>query len=189
MGGVVDKYDVTSRSYDELYRREQYSKYKYMFMERGITVKETILDMGCGTGLLIDYLKENKLDGFSRYICVDPSIGMLEKAVGKHSSDWRIVFINAYCEDTLLVEHIIDQIYMFTVWDNLDDKEKCLKNLYLALKDNGEITISILAKRRIPRDEQEILNRYGLRLIGERIDYFYHGGKRDKITLNNIRVR
>ena len=79
---VAPLYDITSRSYDSLYREEQFRKYEFIFEIRGVAPGKTILDLGCGTGLLIEYLMGRSYR-FDKYICVEPSIGMISVIIDK----------------------------------------------------------------------------------------------------------
>ncbi|MCD6301444.1 MAG: class I SAM-dependent methyltransferase, partial [Staphylothermus sp.] len=122
----VSLYNYTYASYDKLYREEQFLKYKYVIIDRGILPKGNILDLGCGTGLLLDFLKKNKLK-YEKIICLEPSEKMLELAVQKAGNDPRIIFIQGYAEDLPFKDEVFDVVYMFTVWDNIIDKEKAFK--------------------------------------------------------------
>jgi ubiquinone/menaquinone biosynthesis C-methylase UbiE len=63
-------YDTIAERYDELYGLEQLGK--NLAASAFLYGKETVLDAGCGTGLLSVFLKG------SYYVCLDLSIGMLE---------------------------------------------------------------------------------------------------------------
>lgn len=169
----VKLYNITARTYDSLYRKEQYIKYNYIFEELRLKPGKTVLDIGCGTGLLIEYLLSKRLDSFHRYICVDPSIEMLSRATGR-GGDPRIIYILAYGEDLLLLDESVDTIFMFTVWDNLQDRKAVLEKVKKFLDRGGYIIISIISrnKKTHMRDTPADLDN-GFRRIGEKIDEFY----------------
>ena len=71
-------YDLLSLSYDELYGGEQIGKYHAALRSLDLQKCGRILDLGCGTGLLYDYLLG--LGWTGEYVGLDLSAGMLEKA-------------------------------------------------------------------------------------------------------------
>jgi ubiquinone/menaquinone biosynthesis C-methylase UbiE len=142
-------YNLTAKTYDKLYRDEQFMKYDYVFRILGLKTGNIVLDLGCGTALLYEYLVINKIDNFEKYICVDQSIEMLKIANEKTMRDPRVSIILCSGEDLSIIEKSIDTIYMFTVWDNLSDKRKTLENVKKLVKRNGYILISILPRDKI----------------------------------------
>ena len=65
-------YDKIANIYDELYGNEQ--KRKYIIVKNLLSSKiNTILDIGCGTGLFSGHLSSNIY-----YICLDLSLSMLD---------------------------------------------------------------------------------------------------------------
>ncbi len=70
-----DFYNELSESYDALYKQEQFNKY-------GVVVnnlKGYILDLGCGSGLLIEFLIK-KCINFKSYVGIDNSKRLIEIA-------------------------------------------------------------------------------------------------------------
>ena len=72
-------YDILSERYDELYGDEQVEKYGYIMRIYGGNLG-IVLDAGCGTGLLLEYIKHSQRAEYSHYVGVDISIGMLRLA-------------------------------------------------------------------------------------------------------------
>ena len=73
------KYGVTAPSYDELYMEEQVEKYAVALSRHG--PEGPILDAGCGTGLLLEYLAATGLlDRISMYVGLDLTPEMLVRA-------------------------------------------------------------------------------------------------------------
>jgi len=117
---IVDLYNATARGYDELYRDEQYSKYKFVF-SRGFTPKGTVVDIGCGTGLLYEYIVSMGYT-FTRYLCIEPSPQMIYLSLRKCKGDPRTFGIMGYGENVGLRDGVADTIYSFTVLDNVEKK-------------------------------------------------------------------
>ena len=53
---VKERYDLTSRIYDERYLEEQENKYKHALLHLKLESTSNILDIGCGSGLLFSFL-------------------------------------------------------------------------------------------------------------------------------------
>ncbi|OYT37852.1 MAG: SAM-dependent methyltransferase [Desulfurococcales archaeon ex4484_58] len=166
----VAKYDVTSSSYDQLYREEQFLKYKYVFLEKKLPLGKIILDVGCGTGLLIEFLDEYGLDKYEKYICVEPSFSMLNLLMEKNIIDHRILLVIGYGEYLPIIDNSVDNVFLFTVWDNVVDKEKLLNEVLRVVKPGGYVLISSLKK--VNNIKPNMLLE-GFKCLGCVIDCFY----------------
>ena len=166
----VEKYDVTFKSYDELYREEQFRKYRYVFLEKGLKIKRVVADIGCGTGLLIEFLKKHSLDHYDKYFCIEPSENMLKMLVEKKILDERIIVIRGYGEYLPIRDHVVDSVFLFTVWDNVEDHVKVLNEALRIVSPRGYVLISMIGKSRSrsPKDLHE-----GFKPLGHMIDRFY----------------
>jgi predicted TPR repeat methyltransferase len=93
---IAEHYDELSNHYEDIYLMVGYHDplkcaelTKEIFGES--TEDKQVLDMGCGTGLVGQYLKER---GFKHVVGVDASKGMLEKAKEKESySELKELFL------------------------------------------------------------------------------------------------
>jgi len=166
----VYKYDVTSKSYDQLYRDEQFEKYRYILINKKLLPRGVVADIGCGTGLLIEFIKNNMIDYYDKYFCIEPSTGMLNILYSKNIIDHRIIVIQGYGEHLPLHDKIIDTIYLFTVWDNVKDKEKLLREIDRVLKPKGYAVISVVSKAKNPKPP-DLDPKYVF--LGCNIDCFY----------------
>jgi hypothetical protein len=92
-------YDLIAEVYDDLFADDEDKEIeKRLFQELVIGHDESVLDIGCGTGLLLDYAKP------SRYVGIDPSAGMTSKLFDKHEHDPTITIHNLYFEEFLTRE-------------------------------------------------------------------------------------
>jgi hypothetical protein len=76
-------YDQAAEIYDSLYvspeeRQHELSVMKALWSAVGPLTGKSVLDIGCGTGLLLDYNTPG------RYVGVDPSRKMLDRLIAKH---------------------------------------------------------------------------------------------------------
>jgi ubiquinone/menaquinone biosynthesis C-methylase UbiE len=92
------------------------------------------LDIGCGTGNYTDALQRK---GF-RFIGIDPSFEMLEKAKSKNQQiDWRI----GTAENTGLQNSSVDGIMASLTIHHWPDLKKGFSELFRILKGNGSLVI------------------------------------------------
>ncbi|WP_083494537.1 class I SAM-dependent methyltransferase [Pyrodictium occultum] len=126
-----ERYNVTSSGYDELYRNEQYEKYRLAM--RLLEPRGKVLDDGCGTALLLEYLyTTGMLGGLLYYICLDLSPGMLRVARRRIASlnlGHLVECIEADAENIPLRSKSIDYTFSFTVVDLVEDKARALKEM------------------------------------------------------------
>ncbi len=172
---VDELYNVTSRSYDMLYRDEQYQKYSMIFGVLGLSSLDMVADIGCGTGLLIDYLQEKNVR-YNKYVCMDISEGMIGRARDKHHDDPRIVFILADAEQMPFRDAIFTEIFMITVWNNINNKEKAVKETFRIIAEKGLAVITILKKVKDTTPDQ-IDKKF--KAVAKHIDiiYIYRGAR------------
>ena len=86
---IIAYYNELSKDYDRLYAREQLDKYTILFRAAYVDIEHAniLVDLGCGTGLLLEYLQV--VSGRANtiyYLCIDFSLGMISRAVEKHRS-------------------------------------------------------------------------------------------------------
>ncbi len=169
---VDELYNITSRSYDMLYRDEQYQKYSAIFRVLGLNSLDTVADIGCGTGLLIDYLQEKNVR-YNRYVCMDISEGMIGRARDKHRDDPRIVFILADAEQMPFRDTVFTEIFMITVWNNINNKEKTVKETFRIIAKKGLAVVTVLEKVKDATPDQ-IDKKF--KAVAKHIDtiYIYH---------------
>lgn len=161
-GAVIrERYEATCSSYDELYRAEQYEKY-YVAL-RKVKPRGVVLDAGCGTALLAEFLKGwGLLDDLEAYICVDYSNCMLSIAT------WKLrTLCNGNCHVILgdveripLGDKSVDVTYSFTVLDLLDDPIAGLEELVRVTR--GDVVVSVLKSLSL----KDKLLEMGFRILG-----------------------
>jgi ubiquinone/menaquinone biosynthesis C-methylase UbiE len=145
---IRNLYDKTYDSYDVLYGDEQLEK--YFVTLRHIRPKGLVLDVGCGTALLLEFLsKTYMLSDIDLYVCLDFSLGMLTKAIARTRSlclrgGLKCLVIAGDAQSLPFKDNVFDIVYSFTVIDLLDDP---LKGINEALRvSKGVAVISALKK-------------------------------------------
>lgn len=169
---IDEPYVWTAEIYDDLYKEEQFTKYEYL--KDILTSPKSkdsliILDIGCGTGLLHEYLLTHRVN-FGKYVCLDPSEHMLRFAEEKSRGDYRTITVLGYGENLPIRDGVAGLALMITVWDNLTDKLKALLEIKRVLEATG---LSIVSRHRGVTGESPSELDPAFRYIGECLDKFY----------------
>ncbi len=99
---------------------------------------KSVLDIACGTGVLVPDYIERKID---RYVGVDISTNMIDIAHGKFSNYKGFEFFCADAETVTLNEKF-DCIVIYDAFPHFVNPMILFKNLSDHLKENGRITVA-----------------------------------------------
>jgi demethylmenaquinone methyltransferase/2-methoxy-6-polyprenyl-1,4-benzoquinol methylase len=149
---IIQKYNSTSSFYDDRYRKIQNEKYAIQLKNTDFKHK-TLLDAGCGTGLLFEYLsclKNYDLHKDMRYIGLDISWKMLKNFSSKINTTnylGRISLILGDIENLPFRERAFNLIFSITSLQNLQTLKKGLNELIRVGKRNTVLKLSILKKQ------------------------------------------
>ncbi len=114
------------------------SKIDDILDKAGVTDGKYVLDVACGTGVLIpDYVKRK----VSKCIAIDISDKMIEKAKSKFSGYKNVEFL---CGDAEVIDFKdkFDCIVIYNAFPHFVDRDKLFKNLLKCLKTDGRITVA-----------------------------------------------
>jgi len=145
------KYNTTAPSYDNLYKSEQLEKYSEIegVLRNSILKKRNvaILDAGCGTCLLLEYLYQHilKSEKYTQvyYVGLDFSIGMLNQAKKRvHNLELLVDLVLADIDYLPLRSGVFHILTVITVIQNLPDIKTSLSELLRVLRDEGKLIIS-----------------------------------------------
>lgn len=142
---VIRKYDITSKGYDELYEDEQLDKYRLSFKNIN-DIGKTVLDVGCGTGLLYSFInsKKQQFRNMKMYVGVDISYGMLKKAKPKIGKGTILAdLIRADADFLPFRGKIFDSVFAFTLLQNMPNPNVTCYELLRVLRDKGVLVLSI----------------------------------------------
>ena len=149
---IINKYDASSDYYERRYSEIQYKKYEIVLKDF-ILRDKVILDAGCGTGLLLDYIIssiEKTKSVYYSYIAIDISINMLKIFKSKNfNKDKKISnklnLVLSDLENLPLRGTIVNSVLSLTSLQNLPHINDGVKEMLRVAKD--EIKISILKKK------------------------------------------
>ena len=134
---VAEFFDNLAESWDIGMIKDQ-SKIDDILDKAGVTEGKYVLDVACGTGVLIpDYVKRK----VGKCVAIDISDKMIEKAKSKFSGYENVEFICGDAE-ALDFEDKFDCIVIYNAFPHFVDRDRLFKNLLKCLKPNGRITVA-----------------------------------------------
>ena len=154
---IVEKYNSTSSFYDDRYRKIQNEKYTQLFKTTYFKYK-TLLDAGCGTGLLFEYISNLNFTNINRnlrYIGLDISWEMLKHFYNKTEKlnyKGKTNLILGDIENLPFREDKFNLIFSITSLQNLKDLKNGLEEIIRVGKKNAALKLSILRKQ-LPLEE------------------------------------
>jgi len=149
---IIHDYNSTSSFYDKRYNQIQKEKYEIILNNFNFH-EGLILDAGCGTGLLLEYilsLYEQKDENNYRYVGIDISWDMLkafDSKLRKLANKINVNLILSDIENLPLRNNIFHSIFSITTIQNLSNIKLGMKSLIRVGKDRAELNLSILKKK------------------------------------------
>ena len=139
---LIKSYNKSALTYEERFKIHQYIKYvKLLKSDLTLNSSNYLIDFGCGTALLLDYLNEQKIE--VQYNGIDLSRMMIEIAKEKTAN-----VIVGDISKTPYNDNIADIITSFTVLRIIqEDEVKILKEIFRVLKPTGTLYLSVLAHK------------------------------------------
>ncbi len=149
---IINKYNSTSHFYDKRYSQIQSKKYDQI-LKNYVLDRKIILDAGCGTGLLFEYIidlfKQEKRIFYS-YIANDISWNMLMEFKSKLVNLKKQLEVNLILSDLENLpfrKNTFHSIFSVTAFQNLPNILNGVKESLRVVKSNGDIILSILKKK------------------------------------------
>lgn len=134
---IISFFDSCADSWDADMIKVQWKIDKILDIT-GITEGKSVLDVACGTGVLIpDYINRK----VSRCVGVDISRNMIDVALRKFSGHRDICFICADAERLDFGESF-DCAVIYNAFPHFINRENLFKNILTHLKENGRITVA-----------------------------------------------
>jgi ubiquinone/menaquinone biosynthesis C-methylase UbiE len=139
---LMELYDTTAVMYNRRYRRIQTEKYKYLLGH--FTEKDSVLDVGCGTGLLTGLLEGR----VAQIVGVDLSTEMLRIASrNTKSKDTNGNLIRADADSLPFRTNVFCKIVSVTLLQNMPDPKATIRELTRVLNNGGDMIITCLKNK------------------------------------------
>jgi ubiquinone/menaquinone biosynthesis C-methylase UbiE len=153
---IRDRYDdLSGRVYDMRYTEEQRLKYESMLAEVRIRPDDIVLDNGCGTGLLFEYVK-------AYIVGLDVSVKLLSKA--KERDKDVVHLVNGDSENLPFRPRVFNSVMSFTVLQNASSPELMLREMDSARRGDGVLMVSTLKKALSKQEFIEIFIKSNLKI-------------------------
>lgn len=148
---VITKYNSSLPFYDNRYRKIQENKYQIFLKNQDLNEK-LILDLGCGTGLLIEYLnmKNFNISNLDFYVALDISWNMLlefKSKLDKINPLNNLSLVLSDIENLPFRENKFSLIFSITSFQNLPNMNEAIIETLRVSKNNADFTFSILKKK------------------------------------------
>jgi ubiquinone/menaquinone biosynthesis C-methylase UbiE len=139
---LMNLYDTTASIYDRRYRSIQYRKYEYVIgsLSRG----DSVLDVGCGIGLLFRRIGYN----VASLVGVDMSVKMLKMAsMNSTRRIPRVSLVRADADSLPFRDNTFTRVASVTVLQNMPDPSATVKEIARVTSIGGQVALTSLKKK------------------------------------------
>ena len=170
---VLTDYNETAAHYDRRYNKEQKTKYSAALGKCDLNQEKMLLDIGCGTGLLIKIISKKVL----HIVGIDFSLAMLKIAKLRSKALNNVTLICCDADYLPFKEESFDSIFSFTLLQNLPDPYKVLGEITRIAKNLSIVVITNMKKNRsylevfkmISESDMEIIESINLNSLEDNI--------------------
>ena len=154
---VAEAYDALGgRIYDLRYAEEQESKYRLLLERIRPEAADVVLDVGCGTGLLL-----KKLD--SNGVGLDVSSGLLSAAKSRIDSPSKCELVQADAENMPFRDSVFHKTYSVTLIQNIPRPEEAVIEMRRVSRSGSQLAITALKKAFSEDEFKSILDKSGFK--------------------------
>ncbi len=137
---IKDSYDnLGGKLYDLRYGAEQREKYETILAEVEVNEREIVLDNGCGTGLLLEYLSATAIG-------LDISSSLLSKALTRIRDKYDKHLIQGDAENLPLRDHVFGRVFAITLLQNTPNKARALEEISRVGHKGTRVVVTALKK-------------------------------------------
>lgn len=157
---VIDRYNITSNSYDEQYAEEQNAKYAAALKTLN-DLSGNVLDVGCGSGLFFSQIATKT----QLIVGVDISHNLLIKAKAQAKQLSNVHIVQADADHLPFKNGVFSLIFSFTVLQNMPKPKETLLEFKRQAKPDGKIVVTGLKKAFELTDFLDLFEAAELRMI------------------------
>jgi len=140
---TMRRYNQSAHAYDTQYSEEQEAKIAAIKQHLSLKNNNTVLDLGCGTGLLIKHFA----DKTKLYIGVDISRELLKHAKKKASPFLNATLLQADADNLPIPNEAFDAVFAVTLLQNMPHPDSTLAEIVRVSKTKASIIVTGLRKR------------------------------------------
>ncbi len=139
---VMRHYDASAPVYDGRYSSVQGAKIKAALKNLDLKESDYVLDVGCGTGLLFDYIIDRTLS----IIGIDVSRKSLLQAKARIGDSAKTHLVWADVDNMPLESGVLDAVFAFTLLQNMPSPAETLSEIVRVARDDAQIVVTGLKK-------------------------------------------
>ena len=158
---VMHRYDLTAHIYDMRYAEEQAAKIEAAFEGFKVEKGSLVLDAGCGTGILFDYVA----DKAGTTVGLDISRKTLLQTKKRAKNFQRLYLILADADNMPLNGNIFSHVFSITLIQNMPNPAKTLDEIKRVAKDDAVIVITGMKKAFTLEEFEKLLQDAGFNII------------------------
>ncbi|MCX8176859.1 MAG: class I SAM-dependent methyltransferase [Candidatus Bathyarchaeota archaeon] len=159
---VIQSYDATAYLYDMRYAEEQKAKFEAALRNTKFFEQNRILDLGCGTGLLFDYI----ISKAEILVGLDISKRILTEAKRKYGKFGNVYLVLADADYAPFKDGVFTHVFAVTILQNMPSPEKTIVETKRVTVKNAIIVFTGLKKKFSVELLEALLRRSGLKMIG-----------------------
>jgi len=158
---VMQRYDLTAHIYDMRYAEEQCAKIEATL--EGLSFKQgsLVLDAGCGTGILFDYIGYK----VETIVGLDISRRILLQAKKRAKNFSKVNLILADADNMPLKENVFSHVFAITLIQNTPNPTKTLNEIRRVAKEDVAIVVTGLKKTFTLESFEGFLRSAGLNIV------------------------
>ena len=158
---TMQHYDLIAKSYDGLYDEEQRMKIEVALERVELTAESLILDCGCGTGLLFEYVASKA----KMVVGLDISRGILKEAEKRARKFGNVHLILADADHTPFKDGVFSHVFAVTLLQNMPNPEETLAEVMRVAGKKAFIVVTGLKKNFSLESFEGLLRRLRLNVI------------------------
>ena len=157
---VLRHYDRIAKIYNMLYGQEQELKIKEALKNVSLDASDIVLDVGCGTGLLFNYISRS----VDTIVGIDISLESLKVALDfiKKTDNPSIELVRADADFLPFKNEVFDKVFAITLLQNMPNPLLTLHEISRVAKTDSEIIVTGLKKFFSEESFSEILSKSGM---------------------------